>query len=88
MPENNERKLKPAFDAKDMKQGKEAPIVPEAIKKDKPAPALKPKGSWRARADDVDRRVKEKTEAEKAKNDWSKRLDKSLRYGRGFNRSA
>ena len=62
--------------------------VPERIQKHAPTPTLKPGGSWRARADQVDRQVREKQEVKKAKNGWDKRLKGSLRKGKGFNLKA
>ena len=84
--------LKQAFhDGKSAPKAGEAQVpeqVPDRIKQDAPTPVLKPRGSWRARADAVDRSVREEQEAAKAKNEWAKRLKANLKQnqGKGFKR--
>ena len=74
------------FTAKNSDEQQKTVEVPERIKKHKPEPVLKPDGSWRARADALDRTIYEGNEAKKAKSDWAKRIDQSLRTGKGFNK--
>lgn len=88
MPEHNDHRLKRAFDTKDEKRPPQAQKAPEGIKTEKPAPALKPGGGWRTRAAEVDQRVREAEDAERAQNNWNRRLKDSLRHGKGFNREA
>lgn len=53
------------FVAKAMPQ--KPPVIPEAIKRHAPKPSLRPSGSMRAGADAVDQRVREASEAKKAR---------------------
>ena len=64
--------------------------VPERIRTHAPEPELKPEGSWRARADAMDRAVRERQEAEKASNEWAARVKVRHRPGMrmAFTRSA
>ena len=55
--------------------------VPEKIKRHAPRPVLRPDGSWRRMADQVDRILEEKQDADRARNAWSARLDASRRRG-------
>ena len=50
------------------------PEVPERIKKDAPRMVLKPDGSWRAMAKQVERIVLEKHDAAIAENKWAARM--------------
>lgn len=43
------------------------PIVPDSIKRDAPKPSLRPGGSMRAGADAVDQRIREASDARKAR---------------------
>lgn len=83
--------LKAAFENRERAHA-QAPEVPERIKNHAPAPVLRPGGSWKARADAVDQRVREAHDAEKAKNEWAARLRPGHRRGKGmgmaFRRSA
>jgi hypothetical protein len=54
-------------------KGKQSDI-PERIKKDAPKMVLKPDGSWRAMARQVDRTVQEKQDAADATNKWAQRM--------------
>lgn len=71
--------------------GKEEPKeVPEEIRQHAPHPELRPRGSWKARADTVDRQVREARAAAQAEaaqapeqNEWAKRLKQSLRESKG-----
>jgi hypothetical protein len=45
----------------------------QAARTEAPQPALRPGGSWKARADHVDRRVHEQQEAAKARREWAAR---------------
>lgn len=47
--------------------------VPERIRRHAPVPVLRPDGNWKARADEVDRRLREQKEAQKARNEWAAR---------------
>lgn len=76
------------------RQGKQADTqatgeVPERIKNHAPAPVLRPDGSWRARADAVDQRVREAQDAAKAKNEWAARIKTQHKQslGMSFKRS-
>lgn len=66
-------KLNDAFAGKTAKQEAETAAVPERIRRHAPAPVLRPDGSWKARAEEVDRRVREQQEAQKARNEWAAR---------------
>ena len=67
-------KLDDAFAGKSAKAETEsAAAVPERIRRHAPAPVLRPDGGWKARADAVDRRVREQQEAQKARNEWAAR---------------
>lgn len=89
------KKLEPAFTAaRDGKaperEPKQAPDVPTRIKKHAPAPVLRPGGSWRARADQIDRHVREQDEARRAETTWAQRTQarQGERLKTGFRRSA
>lgn len=90
--EKNQEQLRGSFREKGpsapVEPAPEAPEVSQAIAKKAPAPELKPKGSWRARAENVDQRVREQQSAKKAKSEWAKRLSESRKQGKGFNMSA
>ena len=88
MPWHDQKDLKGAFEPVKKNDEPARAAVPESIAKHKPAPALRPGGSWRAQADHVDRSIKEQEEAQRTRNKWSKELNDSLRYGKGFNREA
>ncbi len=60
------------------------PEVPEKIKRHVPRPVLRPGGSWRPMADDVDRLEREKRDADKARNGWAVRLAESRKRGIGY----
>ncbi len=62
-----------AFAGKTVKQDTETAAVPERIRRHAPAPVLRPDGGWKARADEVDRRVREQQEAQRARNEWAAR---------------
>lgn len=66
-------KLDDAFSGKTAKSEGKAAAVPERIRRHAPVPALRPDGGWKARADEVDRRVREQQEAQKARNEWTAR---------------
>lgn len=66
-------KVRAAFQGKEAKAQKEAPHVPERIRRHAPEPILRPGDSWAARADEVDRRVREGREAAQAKESWKER---------------
>lgn len=84
--------LKAAFEGRETKAKEHAGEVSERIRNDAPRPALKPSGSWKARADAVDQRVREEQDAAKAKNEWAARTRRTRRRGMGmgmaFRRSA
>lgn len=83
--------LKAAFREGDRpKPEAQTPKVPESIKRHAPAPSLRPDGSWRARADEVDRLVREQEEAQKAKSKWAARTEaqQAEKLGSKFRRSA
>lgn len=61
----------------------QVPTVPEAIKRHAPIPELRPGGSWRARADAVDRAVHEADEAAKARQSWADRASTGQKQGMG-----
>jgi hypothetical protein len=65
--------LKGAFTGEEARKEVRAPEIPESIKRHAPVPVLKPDGSWRARANEVDCRVREEKAAQKAKNEWAAR---------------
>jgi hypothetical protein len=65
--------LKAAFEGREAKQQPETGEVPERIRQHAPRPSLRPTGSWKARADAVDQRVREAQDAAKAKNEWANR---------------
>ena len=67
-----------------------APEVPERIRTHAPQPALRPGGSWKARADAHDRALREAQEAEKAKSRWAARMKATpqRKLSRTFGRSA
>jgi hypothetical protein len=52
--------------------------VPERIRKDAPKQVLKPGGSWRALANEVDRIVIEKRDAAIAENKWAARVKEQM----------
>jgi hypothetical protein len=64
--------------------GGKIPEVPDKIKRHAPRPVLRPDGSWRKMADQVDRMVEETHDADRARNAWSTRLDASRRRGLGY----
>lgn len=64
---------KAAFQGHETKAQKRAPDVPERVRTHAPQPALRPGKSWAARADEIDRRVRESREAAKAKTIWKER---------------
>lgn len=66
-------KLDDAFSGKTAKAEDRAAAVPERIRRHAPVPALRPDGGWKARANEVDRRVREQQEAQKARNEWAAR---------------
>lgn len=82
--------LAAAFAGREVKTEPEAPDVPERIKQHAPQPALRPGGGWKARADAIDRRIRESGDAEKAKADWASRIKTTRKQGMGyaFRRSA
>jgi hypothetical protein len=61
--------------------------VPERIKADAPKQTLRPSGSWKARADAVDQRVREAQDAAKAKNEWAARIKTGRKRGMGMGMS-
>jgi hypothetical protein len=67
--------LKAAFEGRETKPApEETGEVPESIRKHAPALALRPGGSWKARADAIDQRVREAQDAAKARSDWAARI--------------
>lgn len=82
--------LAAAFAGRETKTKTNQPDVPERIKQHAPEPALRPGGSWKARADAIDSRIRESAEAEKAKADWASRIKTRRKHGMGyaFRRSA
>lgn len=70
--------------------------IPERIKKDAPKMVLRPDGSWRALANQVDRMEIEKRDAAIAKRKWGARVKEEMKQKEGrfrkiglrFNRSA
>jgi hypothetical protein len=70
--------------------------IPERIKKDAPKLVLRPDGSWRALANQVDRVEIEKHDAAVAKRKWGARVKEEMKQkearfrkiGLRFNRSA
>lgn len=64
---------KAAFQGQETKAQKCAPEVPERIRTHAPEPALRPGNSWAARADEIDRRVRESREAARARTSWKER---------------
>lgn len=64
--------LRAAFEGREVKEAPSPAAVPERIRKDAPEPALRPGGSLSAQADEVDRRIRERKEAEVAKKKWLK----------------
>ena len=88
MSDHEDKTLKAAFEKKERAADCDQARVPEAIKRHNAAPALRPGGSWRALADQSDRKAREQEQANRSKNNWSKKLNNSLRYGKGFNREA
>lgn len=71
-------KLGDAFAGKAAQQQSETTAdVPERIRRHAPAPVLRPDGSWKARADEVDRRVREQQEAQRARNEWAARTQQA-----------
>ena len=66
-------KLNDAFGGRTAQAEDKAADVPERIRRHAPVPALRPYGGWKARADEVDRRVREQQEAQKARNEWAAR---------------
>ena len=69
---------------------KKPPSIPERIQKDQPKPELKPSGSLKAQAAQVDRTVREKRDAEIAGNraagNSAHTRSKPVRLKRHFNR--
>jgi hypothetical protein len=70
--------------------------IPERIRKDAPKMVLRPDGSWRALANEVDRVETEKRDAAIAKNKWAARVKEQMeqkearlrKIGLRFKRSA
>ncbi len=60
------------------------PEVPDKIKRHAPRPVLRPDGSLRRMADEVDRMVEERHDAAKARNEWAERLSSSRKRGLGY----
>lgn len=73
-----------AFAGREAKPDRAPGDVPERIRKDAPAPVLRPDGSWKARADAIDQAVHENRDAVKAKNEWAARLKPGHRRGHGM----
>jgi hypothetical protein len=65
-------------------EGGKIPEPPEKIKRHAPRPVLRPGGNWRRMADQVDRMVEEKHDADRARDVWSARLDASQKRGLGY----
>ena len=66
--------LKAAFEGRENKGESQTGEVPPRIKKHAPAPVLRPGGSWKARADAVDQKVREAQDAAKARKEWAARI--------------
>jgi hypothetical protein len=66
--------LKAAFKGRETNPATGAGDIPERIKNHAPAPALRPGGGWKARADAIDRRVREGQDAAKARREWAGRI--------------
>ena len=82
--------LKAAFEGRESKGEPQTGEVPPRIKKHAPAPVLRPGGSWKARADAVDQKVREAEDAAKARKEWAARI-KTMRkqsMGMSFKRRA
>jgi hypothetical protein len=77
--------LKAAFEGREAKTQPETGEVPERIKNHTPRPALRPTGSWKARADAVDQRVREAQDAAKARQEWASRV--KVRHKESMNMS-
>lgn len=69
--------LNDAFSGKTARREAETAEVPERIRRDAPTPVLRPDGSWKARADQVDSRVREQQDARRARNEWAARQEQA-----------
>ena len=65
--------LKAAFSGEEARKDVPSATIPESIRQHAPVPVLKPDGSWKARAQEIDQRVREEKAAQKAKNEWAAR---------------
>jgi hypothetical protein len=90
MPRDLRRDLKAAFDGREIKGQPQTGEVPERIKNHAPAPVLRPGGSWKARADAVDQKVREAQDAAKARKEWAARIktERKQSMGMSFRRRA
>ena len=89
MPVDSAPGLKDAFEGRKTKQTQTGEL-PGRIKKHASAPELRPGGSWKQRAQAVDQAVREKHEAQKAKQECAARIKAERKQGMGmsFRRSA
>lgn len=89
MTADQDADLKAAFSGGKTEDQSESGEVPERIKQHAPTPVLRPDGSWKARADAIDEKVRERQEAKKSKNEWAARLKTSQRRSKskGYRRS-
>jgi hypothetical protein len=73
--------LKASFEGRETKAQAQTGEVPERIRKDAPAPTLRPGGSWKARADAIDRNVREAQDAAQARKGWAARIKAERKQG-------
>ena len=90
MPRDPRPDLRAAFEGREVKAEPQTGEVPEQIKKHAPKPVLRPGGSWRARADAVDQKVREAQDAAKARKEWAARIktERKQSMGMSFKRRA
>ena len=84
MLHNPDPDLKAAFAGRALTAEPQNGEVPERIKKHAPKPVLRPGGSWKARADAVDQRVREAQDAAKARKEWAARIKTAHKQSMGM----